>query len=428
MTELPPDAELALVRGGLRFKLAATEAEYAQWHIRTSQSSIRVACVVAIAGFLGGLGLIWWASPSHRMQAAEWILLLALPVALIAFGLTFSPRLQRLAMYANILAAIEGGLTCVGLSFWVLKMPAVSMGAVVMVCSFPLIYRFRPMHAVLTIAPWLALHEYLVLQAKQAGDVEANAALTYVLLPLLAAAITLTACVMFEMASRRSFCQERIIAAQQQVIAQERRRADELLFSILPEPIAQRLKRSKEVIANRFEDVTVLFADVVGFTPLSMELGPEKLVELLNALFTRFDLLAEQYGVEKIKTIGDAYMAVAGLPTPRPDHAEAVARMALEMRDVVREISTQRGYAIQIRIGMASGPVVAGVIGARKFAYDLWGDTVNTAARMESHGVPGEIQVAETTFHRLRDKHSFQERGVLDIKGKGAMRTWMLNA
>ncbi len=209
-------------------------------------------------------------------------------------------------------------------------------------------------------------------------------------------------------------------------LAEEQEKSERLLLNILPAPIAQRLKQGEKTIADSFSEVTVLFADLVGFTKLSANLSPAELVELLNMIFSRFDELAEKYGLEKIKTIGDAYMVVGGLPTPRKDHAEAIAEMALDMLNQVKEISVKQEKPLQIRIGINRGPVEAGVIGTKKFAYDLWGDTVNTAHRMESHGIPGVIQVTEDTYNCLANKYTFQERGMIEIKGKGMMRTYLL--
>jgi class 3 adenylate cyclase len=206
----------------------------------------------------------------------------------------------------------------------------------------------------------------------------------------------------------------------------EHARSERLLRNVLPDRIAERLKDRPIAVADRFEGVTVLFADIVGFTALSATLPPERLVEILNQVFTRFDELAARHGVEKIKTIGDAYMVVAGLPDPRADHADAAARMALDLRSALAELNRTTGHPLQIRIGLCSGPAVAGVIGIRKFAYDLWGDTVNTAARMESHGAPGQIHLTESTRLLLDGRYTFEDRGVIEVKGKGPMRTFFL--
>ncbi|HEY8079571.1 MAG TPA: adenylate/guanylate cyclase domain-containing protein [Labilithrix sp.] len=198
--------------------------------------------------------------------------------------------------------------------------------------------------------------------------------------------------------------------------------SEKLLLNILPAPIAARLKEGETTIADAFPAVTVLFADIVGFTSLSARISTAELILVLNEIFSAFDALADEYGLEKIKTIGDAYMVVGGVPTARADHADAVASMALAMRDVV----AKRTDELRVRIGVHSGPVVAGVIGTRKFTYDLWGDTVNTASRMESHGEPGRIQVSEATRDLLADRFELEARGAIAVKGKGEMRTFFL--
>lgn len=202
--------------------------------------------------------------------------------------------------------------------------------------------------------------------------------------------------------------------------------SERLLLNVLPAPIAERLKRETGVIADAHDDVTVLFADVVDFTPFSERTSPERIVELLNDVFTAFDRLAERFGLEKIKTIGDAYMCVAGLPARRPDHAEAAADMALAMQAELDRVCALQGLELRLRIGMHSGPVVAGVIGERRFIYDLWGDTVNTASRMESSSLPGRIQVTEEVHRRLAGAFEFEPRGEIEVKGKGRLRTWLL--
>jgi class 3 adenylate cyclase len=211
-----------------------------------------------------------------------------------------------------------------------------------------------------------------------------------------------------------------------QQLQAEQARSERLLLNILPQPIAERLKHSHKPIAEHFDDVSVLFADIVDFTKLAARITPTELVGLLNEVFSLFDDLAERYGLEKIKTIGDSYMAAGGLPKPRPQHAAAVADMALAMQRAIARFGARRGEAISIRVGISSGPAIAGVIGTKKFIYDLWGDTVNTASRMESHGLPGQIQVCAATYERLRDRYLFEERGEVLVKGKGAMATYLL--
>jgi len=206
----------------------------------------------------------------------------------------------------------------------------------------------------------------------------------------------------------------------------ERAKSERLLLNVLPASVASRLKESDEVIADAFAAATVLFADIVDFTPLAQRLPPAEVVVLLDRVFAGWDGLAARHGVEKIKTIGDAYMVAGGLPTPREDHAEAIADMALEMEAEAERCATRRGLPLKVRIGIDTGPVVAGVIGRAKFIYDLWGDTVNTASRMESHGMPAAIQVTERAYEALRDRYELRQRGTIEVKGKGPMTTYLL--
>ncbi len=212
---------------------------------------------------------------------------------------------------------------------------------------------------------------------------------------------------------------------QQLILEQERQRSDALLLNILPAPVAERLKRGESVV-DGYDEVTVLFADLVGFTPMSAEMSPQALVTFLNQIFSRFDRLAEDHTLEKIKTIGDAYLAVGGMPVPRSDHAERVARFAMDMQKAIDEVGARQGVPVRLRIGMHTGPVVAGVIGLRKFSYDLWGDTVNTASRMESHGEPGRIHVSDASHERLKDRFAFEGPVLVNVKGKGEMQTYYL--
>jgi class 3 adenylate cyclase len=209
-------------------------------------------------------------------------------------------------------------------------------------------------------------------------------------------------------------------------LQEEQEKSERLLLNILPKPIAEQLKQAPSIIADNFTEVTVLFADIVDFTALSAQLSPRELVELLNCIFSAFDALAEEHGLEKIKTIGDAYLVVGGLPTPRPNHAEAIAEMALDIQTVVVQLNAELQKSLKMRMGINTGPVGAGVIGTTKFSYDLWGDTVNTASRMESLSLPGHIQVTAATYDRLRQKYQFQERGTIEVKGKGEMMTYFL--
>ncbi|MBL0122854.1 MAG: response regulator [Betaproteobacteria bacterium] len=219
-------------------------------------------------------------------------------------------------------------------------------------------------------------------------------------------------------------------------VLSEQKVSELLLLNVLPRSIADRLKERPEVtadgltevIADTFSEVTVLFADIVEFTKFSEGVSVEVLLGVLNDIFSRFDRIADERGLEKIKTIGDSYMVAAGIPVPVADHTSRAAHMALDMMDAMARFNAENPYKLTVRIGMDTGSAVAGVIGKRKFLYDLWGDVVNTASRMESHGVPGRIQVTDATRQRLGEPFALTERGTIDVKGKGMMHTWFLNS
>jgi adenylate cyclase len=221
-----------------------------------------------------------------------------------------------------------------------------------------------------------------------------------------------------------SFAHERNAALT--ALRAEQEKAEALLLNILPRPIAERLKADAQTIADDVGAASILFADVVGFTPLAERLPAAVMVGILDRLFSRFDALVEQLGLEKIKTIGDCYMAAAGVPNDDADHARKAALLALAMRDVLATSAVAGETGLELRIGINSGPVVAGVIGTKRFLYDLWGDAVNTASRMESHGTPGEIQITRATYELLKDEFVCESRGTIVVKGKGPMETWYL--
>ncbi|MEO1068492.1 MAG: adenylate/guanylate cyclase domain-containing protein, partial [Cyanobacteria bacterium J06638_6] len=210
----------------------------------------------------------------------------------------------------------------------------------------------------------------------------------------------------------------------QQALRLEQQKSEQLLLNILPRAVVDRLKQLEGSLAERFDDVTILFADIVNFTPLAAQISPLELVNWLNQIFSAFDRLAEQHQLEKIKTVGDAYMVVGGMPLPCPDHAEAVMEMALAMQEAATHITRNDGQEFQLRIGINTGPVVAGVIGIKKFSYDLWGNAVNIASRMESQGMPGKIQITEATYQRLRHRYAFEQVDQVLVKGHGYLTTY----
>ena len=212
----------------------------------------------------------------------------------------------------------------------------------------------------------------------------------------------------------------------QEELSRSNAETNRLLLNILPQPIADRLKNGEEIIADRYSEVTILFADIVGFTSLAASMTPAELLEQLNHVFSVFDRLTEEYGLEKIKTIGDKYMVVGGLPVRSANHAGKIAEMALGIQKAMPEINEHFKEPLNFRIGMHTGSVVAGVIGKKKFAYDIWGDAVNIASRMESTGIPGKIQTSEPTYQLLNGRFQFEERGMIEIKGKGILKTYFL--
>lgn len=260
--------------------------------------------------------------------------------------------------------------------------------------------------------------------ANRAPDVPQAVVVTLFVLNILGVATTAYALLQYFVRARERALAE--LAREHHALELEQAKSERLLLNVLPEPVAARLKEREGIIADDCPGVTVLFADIVGFTPLTERLSAAELVSLLDQLFARWDAVAADHGVEKIKTIGDAYMVASGIPLPRDDHAEAIAATALAMVPEVKRCSAETGLPLEVRIGIDTGPVVAGVIGRAKFSYDLWGDTVNTASRMESHAQPGTIQVTERAYERLRRRYELRRRGTIDIKGKAPMTCYLL--
>ncbi|MFN8131983.1 MAG: adenylate/guanylate cyclase domain-containing protein [Solirubrobacteraceae bacterium] len=260
--------------------------------------------------------------------------------------------------------------------------------------------------------------------AAGAPDIPPGVRIGFFALNVLGVAATVFAVLQYFVRAREQALAD--LARQHEDLEQEQAKAERLLLNVLPAPIAARLKEHEGVIADDLPAVTVLFADIVGFTPLSERLAASEVVRLLDGVFARWDALVADHGLEKIKTIGDAYMVAGGIPLPRDDHAEAIAELALAMGPQLADASAETGLPLQVRVGIDSGPVVAGVIGRAKFSYDLWGDTVNTASRMESHAPPGTIQVTERACALLSGRFELRPRGTIEVKGKGPMTSYLL--
>ena len=416
------ELELLLRRNRLRFPSmleARFREDYFERWLKTNRSAF-VGGLIVLAGF----GIVdLWAAPDSL--GTVWLLRFAIGCSAVFFLLllSFTPLYRRIMQPAT---AFVVALVGVIITLMELAMRPGEPGYNLYVFGIALVAffgyaapRLRFWYAV--AAGWTAVLSSWWVGIDHSVWQQSQAAVRFVILEafLLGSSVIGTfASYFLESGARRAFLQ-------QLVIEQEQERSEALLLNVLPAVIADRLKGGEEV-SDAFDEVSVLFADIVEFTPLSARLSPHEIVTLLNDVFSRFDELAERHGLEKIKTMGDAYMVVGGVPTPRPDHAERIAEMALDMQVEAGRMSEELGRSIQLRIGSNTGPVVAGVIGRRKFSYDLWGDTVNTASRMQAAATPGSIQVTEAVYERLKGGHRFEGPTPVLVKGKGEMLTYCL--
>jgi adenylate cyclase len=402
-----PSITLARMITALRERVLSIGAHRAD----TSELRFRKRLLVGIAFFILPVAFLWgclyWVVGEEAVALTPWAYVSGSVVSLAVFARNRNFAFLRTAQFLLILIAPALGTIMLGglddsssVILWSLLAP---LGAV----AFDRPGRAWPWFAafVATVVLVLVLSEFVRPEGANLPDgfVGAFDVLNIVGVALVAVMLLVT------FARGRQIAQERVEA---------------LLLNILPEEIAQRLQAETTAIADHFDDASILFADVVDFTPLASRLDAREVVGMLDRLFTAFDELVDRYGVEKIKTIGDCYMVAAGVPRPRPDHAQALAGLALEMRDCAH--TCLPGSDLRLRIGISSGPVVAGVIGRRRFLYDLWGDTVNMASRMESHGVSDEIQITRPTWELLRHDFATEPMGLVDVKGKGEVETWRL--
>jgi class 3 adenylate cyclase len=341
-------------------------------------------------------------------------------VVLLLVGLasTFSRHAERVLQPITAACAGVAGLGLVGIVL--ATPPGVSdfhhRGLLLLIVAAYTFIRLRFVYA--TVVSLLIAVAYNVAELL-AGEAPLGMVLRSDLYLLTANVIGMVACYGIEFYTRRDFVQRQLLKA-------EEAQVEDLLLNVLPQSVCERLKRERAWMAESFSEATILFADIAHFTELAAHVTAEEVVALLNRVFSAFDELVEKHQVEKIKTIGDAYMVVGGVPVTRPDHAEAVAELALDMLDAIRRLNALRDEPLRLRLGMHTGPVVAGVIGTKKFSYDLWGDAVNTASRMESHGLADAIHVTRSTYERLRDRFVLERRGAIEVKGKGEMVTYLL--
>ncbi len=409
----------------LKFKNQTLENEYKAFFDAESLPFVRGGSIAAALIWLFVIFFLRWqfpGRPGENMASLALTPLVVLPILLMVstYSVRLRPWMQAFTAFVNTSAGLIG--VYIGHFFLANDTALVSTLIILIFFAF-LILRVRLKYAIPAAVTYVAAYDVVMILygTHQSDGVALN---TFVIWIGLFSAIY--AGHIMETSSRKLFAQGKLIAEQSEKIKREREKSDELLRNILPDPIAERLKSDPGHIADGFAEATVLFSDIVGFTDLSQKIPPDELVALLNRLFSDFDDLADKHRLEKIKTIGDAYMAAAGLPELRGDHASAVADMALDMLKVMEEFNRQAKTPLQIRIGINTGPVVAGIIGKKKFIYDLWGDAVNTAARMESHGISGRIQITGATREALGAGYDVEERGEIEVKGKGAMRTYLL--
>jgi guanylate cyclase len=369
---------------------------------------VGVALIILPAGFMWGV--LYFAFGETTVALTPWGYVVGSVASLLVFARTRNFAFLRTAQLLLILIAPALGLILIGgleesssVILWSLLAP---LGAV----AFGRPERAWPWFGafVVTIAISLVLAEVV---RPDGADLPSAFVKTFDVLNIVAVSFV-AMLLLVTFARGREAAQERVEA---------------LLLNILPDEVAERLQEDPSTIADHFDEVSILFADVVDFTPMSSRLDAREVVGLLDRLFTSFDELVDRYDVEKIKTIGDCYMVAAGVPRPRADHAQALAAVALEMRECAQAcLPESSSLDLRLRIGISSGPVVAGVIGRRRFLYDLWGDTVNMASRMESHGSPDTIQMTRSTRELLADDFVTESRGLVEVKGKGEVETWVL--
>lgn len=410
-------------RWGLRFVDDEVEKDYRRWFVNAAIPFTRIGMLVSALGWLFAVVVPWVWLPGTVGQLLPWIVGLILPALLLPLAASYLPRWRSAMLPVTAAANAVAGLVLVGPYLaGVLEQPEATAAAVGLMFFAFAVFRLTLVQAVAAAGSYLVLALAVVVAHLRAGELTTTQGVLHVALPIGFFFMAEVAHLLRSRLLRQTYRQEQIIERQHEVIAVERDRADQLLLNILPRETAKRLKAGQRVIADSHDAVTVAFADIVGFTRIAQGLPAEELVERLDDLFSRFDDLSDELGVEKIRTIGDGYLAVGGLPTPREDHADAVLRLAQRMLTATAEFRRDHRLDWQLRIGMHTGPVVAGVIGRRKFSYDLWGTTVNVASRLESSGVPGRIHLSAATLRELGDI-PHEPRGQIDLRNYGTLTT-----
>jgi class 3 adenylate cyclase len=407
----------------LRFVDAQLEGEFRREHSHTMLASVRISMAISVVIWVTVIVLLPGVAATGVSTARAFTLVAMLPNAV---GLVLTRWYRSfVALQVIVVSANVGGtLAIFPICIVAGQFDAYAVAGMMLTIVFAFFFN-RMSFVTASVATTGYVATFAILRWL-VGHATASARVFDTIIVLTTWLISAVTAYTLERTAREVFRQRRIIDAQRLEVAREKEKADRLLHSILPAAIVARLKEDPAAVAESFDEATVLFADLVGFTQLAALMPAARLVALLDHIFSRFDELSTRYQLEKIKTIGDAYMVVGGVPHPRIDHAEAVVRMAVEMVAVVAVHARDTSLPLGIRIGVHSGPLVAGVIGKNKFSYDLWGATVNLASRMESTGVAGAVQLSAATRARLPAGLCTEERGEIEVKGMGRVRTYLL--
>lgn len=407
----------------LHFYDPGTEADFRTFYQRMAMPFFRAGLVLASISWIAAVPFLAWQFPSVRSLLIPLSAVLGLLPALVLYGTYRRKTAARTPYYIAGLNAVAG-LTVVFMRARVIEDDLIAVTALIILVFFAcILFRLRLLFALTATATYLVAFDIFVMLAPYTFFER----VTISFMIWLAEGSAIIGCFVLERSARDLFRQQQVIRAQRTEIRRERARSERLLYSILPVPIAQRIKQGDPLIADHFDEVTIMFTDIVGFTSIAEKLSAHELVQLLNEAFRAFDEIAERHQLEKIKTIGDAYMAVSGIPQPKSDHASRAVAAALQMVEWARTYVGPQSTKIQLRVGLHSGPVTAGVLGKNKYSYDLWGDTVNTAARMESHGEPDRVQLSARTRALLGNQYRTSSRGLLEVKGKGAMELFLVD-
>ena len=400
------------------------ETSFQRHRLRDSLREFRSSFVLQSSGWIVGAGILAGFWVEHLPVLALWIIGGILPLNVVLYFGSLSSRyrvkVSRWSWLANVAAVASiTHVVLLGMKFWALALGAHLIVSLYGLLGLPLLIR----DAIKMVSVNLLVICGALLVQISLGVLDGVASTVYAALLFLSALLGLQLAARRNREERRRFVQELKIADQRATIERERAKSDRLLEVILPPVIANRLRENPGFHAERYDSVSILFADLSGFTVWAGGRDPAEVVEFLNRIFSRFDQLVAARGLERIKTIGDAYMVGSGLPIPRSDHARALVALALELQEASLELQQSLGVPLPLRIGIHSGPVVAGVIGTTKFSFDLWGDAVNFASRLESHGQPGKIHLSEDTYRLVQGDFEFSEPRVIDIKSKGPMKT-----